>query len=118
MFDGNETALAAALAACAVSSLVFVLVYPYISADRKAELRLRGFADRVGPMLCRPPAIWSPTGARQVSESLKEIESRQKSFEKVSLRLRLAEGRHQRHAQGLLAGERRLRPDVLRCSSI
>ena len=88
MFDGNETALAAALAACAVSSLVFVLVYPYISAGRKAELRLRGFADRSGPSAPAASDL-AANRRKQVSESLKEIESRQKRLEKVSLRLRL-----------------------------
>jgi hypothetical protein len=46
MFDPGV--MAAALAACAISALVFVLVYPYFAADRKAELRLRGLADGPG----------------------------------------------------------------------
>jgi tight adherence protein B len=92
MLEGNEAALAAALAACAVSAFVFVLVYPYISTDRKAELRLRGFADGSGPS-AQATSDLAANRRKQVSESLKEMESRQKTLEKVSLRLRLQRAR-------------------------
>jgi tight adherence protein B len=89
MFEGNEAALAAAFAACAVSALVFVLVYPYFAADRKAELRLRGLADGSGPNSAQADRDFAANRRKQVTESLKEMESRQKALEKVSLRLRL-----------------------------
>ena len=66
MLEGNEAALAAALAACAVSALVFALLYPYFSADRKGELRLRGLCGGIGPTPGRLPAIWPPTVASRL----------------------------------------------------
>ena len=89
MLEGNEAALAAALAACAVSALVFVLVYPYFAGDRKAELRLRGLSDGSGTNSAQAASDIAANRRKQVTESLKEMESRQKALEKVSLRLRL-----------------------------
>jgi tight adherence protein B len=87
MFDAP--ALAAALAACAISALVFVFVYPYFSADRKGELRLRGLSEGAGPNALQAANDLAANRRKAVSESLKELESRQKALEKVSLRLRL-----------------------------
>ncbi len=87
MFDA--TALATALAACAVSALVFVFVYPYFSADRKGELRLRGLSEGSGPNALQAARDVAANRRKAVSETLKELESRQKDFEKISLRLRL-----------------------------
>lgn len=87
MFDA--TALATALAACAVSALVFVFVYPYFSADRKGELRLRGLSEGSGPNALQAARDVAASRRKAVSETLKELESRQKDFEKISLRLRL-----------------------------
>jgi tight adherence protein B len=89
MFEGNEAALVAALAACAVSAIVFVVAYPYFSADRKGELRLRGLSEGSGPNALQAARDLAANRRKQVSESLKELESRQKALEKVSLRLRL-----------------------------
>ncbi len=89
MFEANAPALAAALAACAVAALVFVFVYPYFSADRKGELRLRGLAEGSGPNALQAAREQAANRRKAVSESLKELESRQKAFEKISLRLRL-----------------------------
>ncbi len=89
MLEGNEAALAAALAACAVSALVFVFIYPYFSADRKGELRLRGLAEGSGPNALQAASDLVANRRKAVSESLKELESRQNTLEKVSLRLRL-----------------------------
>jgi len=89
MFEGNEAMLAALLVACAVSALAFVIAYPYFSADRKGELRLRGLADGTGPNPTQVDRDLAANRRKQVSESLKELESRQKAAEKVSLRLRL-----------------------------
>ena len=87
MFDA--TALATALAACAVSALVFVFVYPYFSADRKGELRLRGLSEGSGPNALQAARDVAANRRKAVTETLKELESRQKDFEKISLRLRL-----------------------------
>jgi tight adherence protein B len=87
MFDA--AALATALAACAVSALIFVFVYPYFSADRKGELRLRGLSEGAGPNALQAARDAAANRRKAVSETLKELESRQKDFEKISLRLRL-----------------------------
>jgi len=89
MLEGNEAALAAALAACAVSALVFVFVYPYFSANRKGELRLRGLAEGSGRDALKAASDLAANRRKAVSESLKELEGRQNTSEKVSLRLRL-----------------------------
>jgi tight adherence protein B len=87
MFDPGV--MAAALAACAISALVFVFVYPYFAPDRKAELRLRGLADGSGGNAAQSARDAAASRRKAVTESLKEIESRQSAVEKVSLRLRL-----------------------------
>ncbi len=89
MLEGNVSVLAAALAACAVSALVFVFVYPYFSADRTGELRLRGLSEGSGPNALQVARDLAANRRKAVSESLKELESRQQALEKVSLRLRL-----------------------------
>jgi tight adherence protein B len=89
MLEGNEAALAAGLAACAVSALVFALLYPYFSADRKGEMRLRGLSEGSGPNAGQAARDMAANRRKQVTESLKELESRQKALEKVTLRLRL-----------------------------
>jgi tight adherence protein B len=87
MFDAGV--LAAALAACAISALVFVFAYPYFAADRKAELRLRGLSEGTGPAAAQSARDVAANRRKHVTESLKEIESRQNALEKVTLRLRL-----------------------------
>ena len=85
----DATALATGLAACAIAALVFVFVYPYFSSDRKGELRLRGLSERSGPSALQTARDVAANRRKAVSESLKELESRQKDVEKISLRLRL-----------------------------
>ncbi len=85
----DATALATGLAACAIAALVFVFVYPYFSADRKGELRLRDLSERSGPSALQTAGDVAANRRKAVSETLKELESRQKDVEKISLRLRL-----------------------------
>ena len=66
MLEGNEAALAAGLLRAPCSALVFTLLYPYFSADRKGELRLRGLSEGSGPNAGRLPAIWPPTVASRL----------------------------------------------------
>jgi tight adherence protein B len=89
MLEGNAPALVAALVACAVSALVFVFAYPYLATDRKGELRLRGLTEGSGSNALQAASDLAANRRKAVSESLKELESRQKALEKVSLRLRL-----------------------------
>jgi len=91
MFDGNLPALAAAtLAAFAVSTLVFVVLYPYFSADRQKEVRYRLVAESRATRVATQVAGEAAAHRRKaVADTLKELEDRQKAAEKVTLRLRL-----------------------------
>ena len=111
MLDGNEAALAAALAACAVSALVFALVYPYFSGGpRRESCACAGSRRASGPnagqaardMAAKPPQAGcrDAEGAGEPPEGLGEGDSAPAP----------AAGRPRRHAEGLLDGERSLRP--------
>ena len=90
MFEGNvPTMAAAALAAFAVSALVFAFVYPYFSADRQKDLRFRSLTDPSGVKASQTALEIATNRRKAVTDTLKELESRQTAAEKVSLRLRL-----------------------------
>jgi tight adherence protein B len=91
MLENNTAALAAAaLGALAFASLVFVLAYPYFSADRQKEQRYRGVAESRAGRVARQAATEAAAHRRKtVVDTLKELEARQKAKEKVTLRLRL-----------------------------
>lgn len=81
--------LIAGLIACAFAGVVFAILYPYISGDRQKDKRLQGVTDnrarKMGTI-----AIDAPTSRKKsVADSLKEIDTRQKAKEKVTLRLQL-----------------------------
>jgi tight adherence protein B len=84
--------LIAALVAVAFAAVVFALVFPYISGARQKDQRLKSVAEN------RPRKIGTGGTAaadaqsnrkKSVADSLKEIESRGKAKEKVTLRLKL-----------------------------
>lgn len=78
----------AMLAALAVGALAYAFLHPYFSGEREKETRLKGVIESKG----REPvsALEQATSRRKsVADTLKEMESRQKAAEKVSLRLRL-----------------------------
>lgn len=91
MPEGDLAVIAVAmLAACAVGALVFVFAYPYFSADRQKEVRARALTEDRGRLLAKQTAGEQAANRRkQVADSLKEIERRQKAAEKASLRVRL-----------------------------
>ena len=75
MVDGNEAALAAALAACAVSVARLCAGLSVHFGERRADKRLQGVAERQGAARRRPAqAIWPPTARKQVADTLKELE--------------------------------------------
>ena len=81
--------LIAGLIACAFAGVVFAILYPYISGDRQKDKRLQGVTDnrarKMGTI-----ATDAPTSRKKsVADSLKEIDTRQKAKEKVTLRLQL-----------------------------
>ncbi len=92
MSEGDLPALAAAmLAALAVAAIVFVFVNPYLSGERNSEERYRAVVEsraRTGPSL-RAVNELAAQRRKSVTDTLKEMEDRQKAAEKVTLRLRL-----------------------------
>ena len=79
---------AAMLAALAVGSLAYVFLQPYFSGDRESESRLRGLTEPKGRESMS--ALEQVASRRKsVTDTLKDMENRQKAAEKISLRLRL-----------------------------
>lgn len=78
----------AMLAALAVGALAYALLYPYFSGDREKDSRLKNVIESKGRETVS--ALDQATSRRKsVVDSLKEMESRHRAAEKVSLRLRL-----------------------------
>lgn len=78
----------AAMMALAVAGVIFALVFHFISGDRQKDKRLKSVADNRPRKLAA--AGDAPTSRKKsVADSLKEIESRGKAKEKVTLRLQL-----------------------------
>ena len=91
MFDGDLThLLAAALVAIAISAVVFVLAYPYISGGRQSEERYRAVTEsRTRAAVTRSANEAAAQRRKNVTDTLKDLEERQKAAAKVSLRVRL-----------------------------
>ena len=91
MFEGDLTALGAAmLAAFAVAALVFVVLYPYFSGERQKEVRYRVLTDnRARTAAAQSVGEAAANRRKAITDNLKELETRQKAAEKVTLRLRL-----------------------------
>lgn len=83
--------LAVLLGAAAFAAVVFALLYPYLSGDRQADKRVASITDTRGPKSAasRSAAEIAANRKKQVENSLKDIENRQKASEKVSLRVKL-----------------------------
>ena len=78
------------LVALALTGVVYALIYPYVSGDRQKDKRVSAVADSRS----RKPGVSNSAEAqanrkKNVSDSLKEIEIRQKAKEKITMRLRL-----------------------------
>lgn len=87
MFEDNLTSyMAALLGAVAIGALAYALLYPYLAGDRERETRVKGVVEarRV------TSAVDQATSRRKsVTDTLKDIDDRQKAASKASLRLRL-----------------------------
>lgn len=84
--------LTAGLAAVGFAGLVFALAYPYFAGDRAKDKRVEGIKDTRARRVSAAASLASDAAAnrkRSVAESLKEIDSRKKSKEKVSLATRI-----------------------------
>ncbi len=90
MLDGVLSPyLIAGLIALAFAGAVFAFVYPYISEDRQKDMRLEGLTSPRGRKSGMAAPEAQSNRKKSVADSLKEIESRQKAKEKVTLSMRL-----------------------------
>jgi len=85
----NSTVAAIALAAAAAGGVAYVFLYPMLSGEVRAEKRQKALVatspDR------RLERITAVSRREQVAQSLKEIESREKARNKVTIELRIAQ---------------------------
>ncbi len=81
---------AALLAAIAFAAIVFILVNPYTSGEKKTEKRINSVSKSPARTSERRVANDQASARRKaVADTLKDLEARQKSSEKVDFRLRL-----------------------------
>ena len=87
MASGLGLLLAPALIALAFAGAVFALVYPYFSGERQKDKRL----ESVRGSNTRKSAASAAQSSRKknVAETLKEMDNREKAKEKITMRLRL-----------------------------
>jgi tight adherence protein B len=82
--------LTALVAAVAIAATAYAIMYPYISADRMKDKRVAGVSEsRTKKIATQSTAELAAQRKKQVADSLKDMENRQKTREKVTLRLRL-----------------------------
>jgi tight adherence protein B len=83
--------LVALLAAGAFAAIVFVFVYPYLSGEKATEKRVASVTaeQRMKKGAARSAADIAAQRKKQVSDTLKDMETRSRQREKVTLRLRL-----------------------------
>lgn len=87
---GMMPLLTALVAAVAIAATAYAIMYPYISADRMKDKRVAGVSEnRTKKIATQSAAELAAQRKKQVTDSLKDMEDRQKAREKVSLRLRL-----------------------------
>jgi tight adherence protein B len=91
MVSGDtSTLLIALLAGCAIAGLVFALAYPFFSGDRQAEKRMASVTEvRSKKSNVRSAADVAASRKKQVADSLRDIDARQKAKERITLRTRL-----------------------------
>jgi tight adherence protein B len=90
--DSNDLMLAGmlALAAMSVAAIVYLLLQPYLSGERETDKRIQAATENKGRRAqLKQQAEVVSSRRRQVADTLKDIEGRQKQREKVSLNLRL-----------------------------
>jgi len=78
------------LAALSIGAVVFLLVNPYFSGERRTDKRIQGVTEsRTTRIAVKAQADAAQSRRRQVADTLKELEDRQKAREKITMRLRL-----------------------------
>ncbi len=91
MLDGGvSTLIISLLTGGAISALVFALAYPFFSGDRQAEKRMASVTEvRSKKSNVRSAADVAASRKKQVADSLRDIDARQKAKERINLRTRL-----------------------------
>jgi tight adherence protein B len=78
------------LAAVSIGAVVFLLVNLYLSGERRADKRIQGVTvTRSTRIAVKAQADAAQSRRRQVADTLRDLEDRQKAREKVTMRLRL-----------------------------
>jgi len=81
---------AAALGATAIASIIFVVLHPYLSGEKHTEKRLRVVTETRAKKVATQAAVEAAANRRKtVTDTLKDLENRQRAKEKLTLRLRL-----------------------------
>jgi tight adherence protein B len=79
-----------ALAAISAAVVAYIIVVPYLSGERRMGKRIQGVTENKTARQVRGAANEVPQNRRkQIAETIKELEERQKAKEKVTMRLRL-----------------------------
>jgi tight adherence protein B len=90
--DSNDLLLIGllALAAVSASAVVYLLVAPYLSGERHTDKRIQAATEnKTRRVALKQQVEVANSRRRQVADTLKELENRQKQREKISMRLRL-----------------------------
>jgi tight adherence protein B len=90
--DSNDLLLLGLLllAALSIGAVVYLLVNPYLSGERRADKRIQGVTESKSARIAtRAQADAVQNRRRQVTETLQELEAREKAREKITMRLRL-----------------------------
>ena len=92
LVDSNDLLLAGLLllAAISIGAVVYLLVHPYLSGERRTDKRIQGVTESKATRIAsKAQADVALNRRRQVSETLQELEAREKAREKTTMRLRL-----------------------------
>lgn len=82
--------LTALVAAVAIAATAYAIMYPYISADRMKDKRVATVSEsRSRRAATATAAELAANRKKQVAESLKDMEERQKARKRITLRLRI-----------------------------
>ena len=81
--------LMAGMAALALAAVVYALIFPFVSSDRRKDRRVSSVVDARARKINAAVNETQNARKKNVAETLKEIDTRQKKKEKVTMRLRL-----------------------------
>jgi len=90
--DNNDLIVAGLLllAALSIGAIVYLLVNPFFSGERRTQRRIQGVTEsRTQRVANKVQAETAQSRRRQVAETLQELEEREKAREKATMRLRL-----------------------------